>query len=83
MEFTIRINTIGADLTDDTNRNQDCRNRRPDVMLASYVLRIGLITMLRVCTECTICQLLSTVHNSAAVLDIGHDCSIPKYIPSS
>lgn len=33
VEFPIRINTIGTDLTDDTNRNQDCRNRRPDVIM--------------------------------------------------
>lgn len=39
--------------------------------------------MLTVCTERTIRQVLSTVHNSAAVLDIGHDYPIPKYIPSS
>ena len=58
-----------TDRTDRTNRSTLC----PDVIMRC-TLRMcseyGLLAMLTVCTERTIRQLLLTVRNSAAVLDM-------------
>ena len=58
-----------TDHTDHTNRN----TLSPDVIVRCMLLMYSeyrLLAMLTVCTARTICQLLLTVHNSAAVLNM-------------